>query len=130
MMLDLTAIDASDQSFDVVLASHVLEHIPEDEQAMREIRRVLAPGGWAFLVVPFDPDREVSYEDPLITSREGRKAAFGQEDHVRWYAGPDFEKRLERAGFSVERVEVTSPTERARFKLGGNGAADWAVLCR
>jgi len=130
MVLDLTAIDAPDQSFDVVLASHVLEHIPDDGCAMREIRRVLAPGGWAFLVVPFDPDRQVTYEDPSITTEEGRKAAFGQEDHVRWYAGEDFEKRLERAGFSVERVEVDAPAERARFVLDGNGVADLAVICR
>lgn len=130
MVLDLTDIRAADASFDVILCSHVLEHIPDDALAMREMRRVLAPGGWALLVVPFDPAREITYEDWSITSEAGRKAAFGQEDHVRWYAGPDFEKRLEAAGWDLERVEVTDTAERARYVLDGPGVADWAVIAR
>lgn len=130
--LDLTAIDAPDGAFDVVLCSHVLEHIEDDVQAMREIRRVLSPAGWAYLVVPVARDRDVIYEDATITTRQGRLAAFGQEDHVRWYTGPGFEDRLVRAGLGVARVEMAdaAPADRHRLIAVGGLAHDWAVVAR
>lgn len=128
--LDLTAIDAPDGSFDVVICSHVLEHIPHDRQAMREIRRVLSPGGWALLVVPFDPARSSTYEDFTITSPAARHEAFGQFDHVRWYAGPDFEARVREAGFTTERVDPAEIPNADRYRLVGPRVDDWAVLCK
>lgn len=128
MVLDLTAIDAPDDSFDVILCSHVLEHIPDDRQAMREMRRVLRPGGFAYNVVPVDPNRAVTYEDPSITTEAGRLKAFGQADHVRWYAGPDFEQRLRDSGWTVDRARVGG--DRDRYALDGSHVADWGVICR
>jgi len=98
--MNLTAIDLPDGSFDGVLCSHVLEHIPDDRRAMREIRRVLTPGGWALLLVPLQPSRETTLEDPSVVSREDRREQFGQHDHVRIY-GKDFADRLREAGFLV-----------------------------
>lgn len=97
-VVDLTDITDPDQSYDVVIASHVLEHIPDDIAAMREVRRVLADDGWAFLAVPtFDGLPEI-YEDWAITTPAGRLEAFGQWDHVRRYTSCGFESRLAQAG--------------------------------
>jgi len=57
----LTDIALGDASIDFVLCTEVLEHIPDDAQAVRELRRVLAPGGWLLITVPtppavYDPD--------------------------------------------------------------------------
>lgn len=68
---------------------------------MKELWRVLKPGGWAIMQVPIDLNREQTYEDPAIKSPEDRKRFFGQEDHVRWY-GLDYKDRLELAGFRVK----------------------------
>ncbi len=96
--MDVTAIDYPDDSFDVVYASHVLEHVPDDAAAMRELHRVLRPSGWGILQVPISAP--VTDEDPTITDPAERARRFGQDDHVRHY-GPDYADRLARAGFQV-----------------------------
>lgn len=98
--IDLTMIPCRDESFDTILCSHVLEHIEDDRAAMRELYRVLRPGGWAILQVPLEAEREVTYEDFSITSPEGRFRHFNQSDHVRIY-GRDYKDRLEAVSFIV-----------------------------
>jgi len=96
--MDITNIPYEDNSFGVILCSHVLEHIPDDRKAMRELYRVLKPGGWAILQVPIIRDK--TFEDFSITKPEDRERVFGQWDHVRAY-GKDYRDRLEKAGFKV-----------------------------
>jgi SAM-dependent methyltransferase len=100
VQMDITDIRYPDNSFDVIYCSHVLEHVPDDRRAMRELARVLKPGGWAVLVVPFRDALE-TFEDPTITDPQSRQRLFGQWDHVRWYGAADFQRRLEEAGFTV-----------------------------
>ncbi|MBP0006876.1 methyltransferase domain-containing protein [Roseofilum sp. Belize Diploria] len=100
LQMDITKIDYPDSSFDVILCSHVLEHIPDDTQAMRELCRVLKPGGWAILQVPLDRDREETVEGTRDLTLKERRQRFGHHDHVRMY-GQDYQTKLEQAGFSV-----------------------------
>lgn len=97
---DIQSLPFADESFDVVLCSHVLEHVENDRRAILEIYRILRKGGWGILQVPLDPTRATTYEDPAIRSPAGRELAFGQSDHVRAY-GRDYKSRLEAAGFHV-----------------------------
>jgi predicted SAM-dependent methyltransferase len=62
--VDLTALPFADGTYDLVYASHVLEHIRDDEAALREIRRVLRPGGLAVLPVPIVNPVTVEYPAP------------------------------------------------------------------
>lgn len=96
--MDLTDLDLPDDSFDVIYCSHVLEHVPDDRRAMRELYRVLRPDGWAVLHVPIL--RETTFEDSSVTTPEDRERVFGQCDHVRIY-GRDYVDRLREAGFDV-----------------------------
>lgn len=98
--IDMTDIQYPDCSFDVILCSHVLEHIPEDVKAMGELHRVLTQGGWAILQVPIDRNRTETYEDFSITDPAEREEHFGRYDHCRVY-GEDYKSRLESAGFEV-----------------------------
>jgi SAM-dependent methyltransferase len=104
---DITAMPFGDAAFDVILCSHVLEHVPDDGQAMREIRRVLRPGGWALLQSPMDERLAATFEDPAITDPDERQRRFGQRDHVRVY-GRDYADRLRAAGFDVEVNDYAS----------------------
>ena len=101
--MDIGRIACLDSCVDIVLCSDVLEHVVEDERAMRELARILSPRGLAIVHVPVDTTREHTFEDWNIVTPEARLAHFGDPDHVRVY-GRDFEARLERAGFAVTPV--------------------------
>jgi hypothetical protein len=100
LRLDISDMALADGSFDLILCSHVLEHVPDDRSAMRELRRVLTDGGLALVLVPYRPGVP-TYEDPSITAPLDRMVAFGQQDHVRIY-GNDLRDRLRDAGFEVD----------------------------
>ncbi len=89
--MDITNIDYYKETFDVILCSHVLEHVDDDKKALREFWRVLKHNGRAFIMVPITA--EVTFEDPTIVDPKKRFIVFGQEDHVRRY-GHDFVDRL------------------------------------
>ena len=116
--LDVTAIPFPDESFDRIIINHVLEHVPHDRLAMRELFRVLKPGGQLIGHHPVKWDRAETYEDPAITSREERELHFGQYDHVRIY-GPDFEDRLRAAGFEVNRIDYHARLPKTIIKRYG-----------
>jgi SAM-dependent methyltransferase len=100
--MDIHAIPFEENRFDVVLCNHVLEHVRDDIQALREINRVLKPGGWSILQIPFfSPVPAITFEDNTITDPHEREKIFGQDDHVRKY-GNDYAQRIEQAGLIAE----------------------------
>ncbi len=101
---DLHAIPLEDNRFDVVFCNHVMEHVADPLQCMRELHRVMKPGGWAIMQVPQDMSLETTYEDPSITTPEDREEHFWQKDHVRLF-GRDYPQWLEKAGFNVEQFD-------------------------
>jgi SAM-dependent methyltransferase len=118
---DLTRAPFASGAFDVVICSHVLEHIPDDRAAMQELCRVLAPDGTAVVLVPVRQASAVTDEDPTITSPEARLRAYGHRDHVRYY-GRDVTERLAGAGFAVDSVDYAarlSAAARERTRVAG-----------
>lgn len=104
VQIDVTAIKYPDCTFDYIICNHVLEHVIDDLRAMRELYRVLKPGGWAILQVPVSQVLAKTYENFDITEPKEREKAFGQSDHVRIY-GSDYKNRLESAGFEVKEFD-------------------------
>lgn len=122
VQLDITDMPFDDAAFDAIICSHVLEHVADDRAAMSELARVLRPGGWLLVLVPLDPDRERTHEDPAVQTPEDREREFLQHDHVRLYA-PDIAGRLEEAGLVVraERLATALPEGAvARYGLLGD----------
>ena len=118
VQLDLTNLDLPDMCFDLVICIHVLAHISNDRKAMREIRRVLRPGGIALIMTPLASDREETYEDPCIIGSDARDKAYGEWDFVRTY-GLDLEDRLKEADFDVEELFPAESLSDDRRKLHG-----------
>jgi SAM-dependent methyltransferase len=101
--VDLMQMDIYENDlFDIFICSHVLEHVDDDLKAMRELHRILKPGGWGIVMVPIDLNREKVYEDPSVKEEGLRWKHFGQNDHVRIYSKQGFRERLQLAGFTVK----------------------------
>jgi SAM-dependent methyltransferase len=107
---DIRAISGPDESYDIVIAHHVLEHIDDDAKAVAEVFRVLKPGGRFIVSVPINWSREHSFEDARFRTRSERAAAFSGTDHLRMY-GRDFPRRLEAAGFAVREYRADPVAE-------------------
>lgn len=105
--IDITAMpQIADNTYDVILCSHVLEYVKEDSKAMREMLRVLKPGGKALLQVPLKPGMPITHEDDSITDPEQRALIFGDPGHIRFY-GEDYEDKLRAAGWKTDFVPLT-----------------------
>ncbi|MEQ1712866.1 MAG: methyltransferase domain-containing protein [Hyphomicrobium sp.] len=114
IVVNIENIDFPDARFDSVICSHVLEHV-DDRRALKEIHRILRPGGVLVAMVPLIEGWDATYEAPEKTSRAERKEHFGGQTHVRYY-GRDFRARLENAGFAVEEF-VGAPGDVERYGL-------------
>ena len=114
--MDITDIGYADNSFNLIVCNHVLEHVPDDARAMSELFRVLQPGGVAILQVPLSKTLDKTVEDTTITDPSERERRFGQCDHCRVY-GKDYKERLETAGFTFSQINISVDEKYATFAL-------------
>jgi SAM-dependent methyltransferase len=128
LRLDVMRLPFAEAAFDAIVCSHVLEHVADDRAAMRELRRVLRPGGVALLPVP--PIRaERTTEDPAERDPAERRRRFGHPDHVRRY-GRDYPQRLADAGFRVEAVGAAELVGDGGVRRFGLANGDEVFACR
>lgn len=92
-----------DGQFDFFLCSHVLEHVPDDRKALRELYRILQPGGRGILMVPIILSLDRIDEDPTVVDEGERWRRFGQHDHVRIYSKNGFIERVAESGFRIHQ---------------------------
>jgi SAM-dependent methyltransferase len=114
---DICALPFQNESFDVVIANHVLEHVKDDQLAMQEIKRVLKPQGRTILQSPIHWEMEKTEEDPSATPAECLRR-FGQSDHVRLY-GRDFIQRLQNIDWDAKLIPVSKYFTPAEIKKYG-----------
>jgi SAM-dependent methyltransferase len=135
--VDLTSLPFADGSYDVVYASHVLEHIKDDAAAVAEIRRVLAPGGVAFLPVPLVATRTVEYLEP--NPHEAMHVRAPGPDYfdrfrphfesVDLYSSSDFSDRYQ-LFIHEDRTGLPSEHSPLRPAMPGEKHLDMVPVCR
>lgn len=119
MHFDLHKIPLEDNRFDVVFCNHVMEHVDDPLTCMKELYRVMKPGGWAIMQVPQDINRAETFEDPSIVTPEDREKYYWQKDHLRLF-GLDYPQYLEKAGFRAEifdKEAIIGKELIARYRL-------------
>lgn len=127
---DVHEIPFPNDTFDVILANHLLEHVENDEQVLSEFFRVLKPGGWGVFQVPLNWNDPKTLEDPSITSPADRARYYWQADHVRLYGYEDYVTRLSEAGFAVDTINYAAQIGEElaeRYCLGGERWVHLAV---
>jgi SAM-dependent methyltransferase len=126
--VDITDMPFPNYSFDAIFCSHVMEHVPDDRKALRELMRVLSSGGWAIFLVPIRMNQRTD-EDLGVTDSKERERRFGQHDHVRFY-GWDFEERLRDAGFQVTVVRASDVIDANQFEQVGITKEEVLFYCQ
>lgn len=96
-----------DDSIDMFICSHILEHVDNDRKAMNELYRILKVGGCGIVMIPILLNLNEDYEDTTIISESDRWKYFGQNDHVRIYSKNGFVNKLEEAGFQVNQFGIS-----------------------
>ena len=104
LKLDIQATGLPDNSYDVIICNHVLEHVGDYMTALKELRRILRPSGTLICSFPVSPDVEFVIEDPDVKDDSGRLKRYGQSDHVRLF-GMKAESLITKAGFDVSFID-------------------------
>jgi SAM-dependent methyltransferase len=107
---DIQALGIATDAFDFLFCLHVLEHVTDDAKGIRELYRILKPGGVAYIMVPlmlgWPKTIEFEQPDPFM---------FG---HVRGYAPPDFKDRLTPFAFTeITADSFLTDEEIRRFRI-------------
>jgi SAM-dependent methyltransferase len=102
--LDVEALDCADESFDLVICNHVLEHVADPQRALAEFHRCLVPGGLLIAQTPYSAKLKHTLELNTPVSPEFARLFYGQDDHVRLF-GIDLFGAFNAAGFKGMPLE-------------------------
>jgi SAM-dependent methyltransferase len=118
--MDVTRLEFPENSLDLIICSHVLEHVVDDIQAMREIYRALRNEGTCNIMVPFNRSKTATIEyekpnpqDPL---------------HVRHY-GMDIVERMKSTGFNVMMLDLVAEASEPDVRRYGLGDEEICFIC-
>ncbi len=126
---DLHHAPFEDNTYDVIFCNHVLEHVDDADQCMRELYRIMKPGGWGIFQVPLDTTRASTYEDKSITDPREREIHYWQKDHVRLF-GLDYKDKLAAAGFNVTVDDFVNTLGEKRVDRYRLPAGEMIYFCR
>ena len=120
--MDVHDIPFEENTFDVVICNHVLEHVDDADKVMKEFYRVMKSGGWGIFQVPIDYNNSVTIEDRSVTNPRERESLYWQSDHLRLF-GRDYGDKLTAAGFKVTEsnfINEIDPKLVERYALDKN----------
>ena len=127
---DVHSIPFDENSFDVLMANHLMEHVEDDYKVLDEFFRVLKSRGWGILQVPIDWKNPNTEEDKSVTDPLEKERLYWQSDHVRLYGYENYPDRLRGAGFDVEIVDMQKQLGEERYNRYCLGEERWVFVVR
>lgn len=128
LKIDIEDTGLEEDSYDVIVCNHVLEHVSDFRKALKELYRIIKPEGMVIVSFPTDLSLDTVYEDNLVVSEEDCRKHFGQSDHKRIF-GRDSKELLESIGFNVSEISENSFSCDKRIKpVVGPADYDYNVL--
>jgi SAM-dependent methyltransferase len=134
--VDIQELPFEDASYDLVFASHVLEHIRDDRRAIKEIHRILRPGGRAVLAVPIVCENTIEYSEPS-PYEAGHVRAPGTDyfekykeyfERVKVYSSESFPRKHQVFVYE-DRTKWPTPECPLRPSMPGEKHADFVPVC-
>jgi 2-polyprenyl-3-methyl-5-hydroxy-6-metoxy-1,4-benzoquinol methylase len=99
----LSDVGFGDAAFDAVALLHVIEHLPDPAASIREIRRILKPGGVIVLETP-------RYDTLMFKLMGRRERSLAYPGHIFFFTVPTLRQMLEKCGFEVVKTEIVGRT--------------------
>lgn len=124
---DITDLQFPNDTFDIIICSHVLMHIPDEDKAVSELFRVLKAGGTALLMTKIDTKREETFEVKGVYDSNERLKIYGDDEIFRIH-GTDFSDRIRNAGFTVEEIDY-APILGGEYNKYGLGSGETIFKC-
>lgn len=109
-IVDVTNIQYPDNYFDIIICSHVLGHVPDENTAISELLRVINNNGFVLLMTLIDTSKEVTFENNQIKTNVEKLLNYGEPDLYRLH-GMDFAEKLQRQGFYVSVIDYRKQLE-------------------
>jgi SAM-dependent methyltransferase len=117
--------------YDVVIFSHLLQYVKDEQAVFSELKRVLRPGGFAIIITLINWAMGRTYENPVTDEDHDRLHHYFEPGLKRVY-GADFQKRLAKAGFGVEAIDYVDQlgsVAREYYRLG-DGTREIIFKCK
>lgn len=127
-IVDITNIGFENNSFDLIICNHVLEHVEKVDKAIRELSRVLSKEGYAIITVPVD-EKHFTLESPSINTDILRIKYYGAANHVRMF-GKDFKKILWEFGLEAKRIPAKLFLDKQSIREAGLKINEYFWLCK
>jgi len=105
-IIDLQNFNFEEKNFDLVICNHVLEHIEDDNIALKNIYSIIKPGGLAILQTPLSKIIDEDYTNPSVKTDNDRLNFYGQEDHVRIYSKKSLIQKIKKVGFEIKILQL------------------------
>jgi SAM-dependent methyltransferase len=117
--------------YDVIIFSHLLQHLKDEQAVFSELKRLLRPGGFVIIITLINWEMERTYENPVTEEDRDRLNRCFEPGLERVY-GADFQKRLVKAGFGVEIIDYADQlgsVAREYYRLG-DGTREMIFKCK
>ena len=128
IQVDMTDIPFEDDSFDYIIAGHVIQQIKNEKKAISELKRVLKPSGTIILSFPICMDQDTSESSDVI-SMEDKEKNYGEIYAVRLY-GKDYIRRFERYGLRITEFTPGNEFEEKILKEMSLIAGEVVLFCQ